>query len=592
MPSPTRRALHQERREALQTAQTSPAHALLAWLQNPVVVFALPLAILLCSPALYNLLSPVGVLSDTESQLQEVASLLDDIYTTLANMSFIPDTAIRRGPHQINSTAIPCKRDPAALRLMEIMPYVDRIEVKEEDDVQRTDWLFGGEFIDYRDPFHLIDGCSPIRTENTWWSTKPTMVALTYWGSGGWNGDRTHVLLYDTRYNAIRVFDGEWWIHFREEARPFPDYYDGSIRSLFRHGVKGPKAVNLEREFVVSDQTFWFDAPWLLRGILDAYRSLTWTPWETSNKEDGWGVDGTIIKELLRKNGWPENFDVDQFNANFIRAQHAPSDRGPATAVYKKIEELDGDRAHDRPGHRSGDIDMARHNIGSFEMQARNTVDEQERWFLLFRAQSQRWLMQRHESDLEAAKKEVQRLCSDGVCVKEEDRILWELHSLEKEYQKRQRASPESTCGWELESIADWAPQTPRYENCVAKRRREAHWLHLAYMQSKAEALEHCANTGCDLIPQLSLEEHARARINELEDEIKRGQAHVPIMYEWLPTLPDHAEKARNFFEMEASAAANELLYLRDKIEWLEQFLADGGDKEFLQRCLDDEGCA
>jgi hypothetical protein len=386
MSSPTRRALHQDRREALQPAQTSPASALLAWLQHPVIVFALPLVILVCGPTLHNCLSPAGVLPVTESRLQEVASLLDDIYTTLANMSFIPETAIKRGPHQINTTAIPCQRDPAVLRLMEIMPYVDRVEVEEEDEVQRTDWLFGGEFIDYRDPFHLIDGCDPIRTENTWWFTKPTAVALTYWGTGGWNGDRTHVLLYDTTYNAIRVFDGETWIRFREATRPPADYYHGSVRSLFRHGAQGPTAVKVERRVANSDHIFWFDAPWLLRGILDAYQSLVWTPWETSNREGGWVVNGTVIKDLLRKNGWPRTFDVDQFNADFLRAQHAPPRRGPATAVYKMIEELDGNRAYHSPGYQSGDIRMARDKIDNFEMQARNTADEQERWYLLFRA--------------------------------------------------------------------------------------------------------------------------------------------------------------------------------------------------------------
>jgi hypothetical protein len=593
MSSPTRRALHQERRAALQTAHTSPANALLAWLQNPAVVFVLPLIILLCGPALYDFLSPSGTLPVIESRLQEVASLMDDIYTTLANMSFIPATAIRRGPHQINTTAIPCKRDPSVLRLMEIMPYVDRLEVQEEDEVQRTDWLFGGEFIDYRNP-DPWESCDPIKADNTWWTIKPTTVALTSWGTGGWNYDRTHVLLYDTMYNAIQVYEGEEWVSSQEEARP-PDDYVESIHSLFRRGTKSPSAVKVEDEWGDNDWVTWFDAPWLLRRILEAYQSLAWTPWETSNREDGWGVNGTVIRELLRKNGWPEKFDPDQFNADFIRAQHAPSGKGAAEAVYKKIEELDGNRAHDLPGYRSGAIDMARHNIGSFEMQARNADDEQERWYPVFRAQSQQWLKQRHEADLEAAKKEAERLCPGGLCVKEEDMILWELYSLEKEYQKKQRASPpESTCEWDLEGIIEWAPPSPRYENCVAKRKREAHWLHLAYTQSKAEAVAHCAKTGCDLNPLPTLEEQARARIKELEAEIKRGQDQAKIMYEWLPTLPEHAEKARRFFEMEASAAANGPFYLRDRIEWFEQVLAEGDEKARLrlQRCLDDEGCA
>jgi hypothetical protein len=410
MSPPTRRGLHQERRAAL--PQPSPPSALLAWLQNPAVIFVLPLIILLSGPTLYNLFSPNTILPVTESQLQEVSSLLDDIYTTLVNMTFIPATAIKRGPHYINNTAIPCKRDPAALRLMEIMPYVDRVEVEEEDEVQRTDWLYGGEFADYRREDLLVEGCDPIKAQNTFWSITPAIVALTSWGTGGWNNDNTHVLLYDIESNAIKVWHGEDWIRFREgDVKRVSQYYEGSITSLFKDGVQIPSAGKLGRDL---DLISWFDAPWLLRRILDAYQTLAWTPWETSNREEGWGINVTIIPELLRKNGWPARFDGDQFNADFIRARHAPSGKGPAEAVYERIEDLEGSTTNDPLGI-GGDINMHKHNIKSYEMQAQNAKDEQERWFLTFRAQSHRWRLQRAEDELIAAKQEAERLCPAAV---------------------------------------------------------------------------------------------------------------------------------------------------------------------------------
>jgi hypothetical protein len=589
MSTPTRRGLHQERRAAL--PQASPPSALLAWLQNPAVVFVLPLIILLSGPTLYNLFSPNTILPVTESQLQEVSSLLDDIYTTLVNMTFIPATAIKRGPHYINNTAIPCKRDPAALRLMEIMPYVDRVEVEEEDEVQRTDWLYGGEFADYRREDLLVEGCDPIKAQNTFWSITPAIVALTSWGTGGWNNDHTHVLLYDIESNAIKVWHGEDWIRFREgDVRRVPQYYEGSITSLFKDGVQIPSAGKLGRDF---DLISWFDAPWLLRRILHAYQTLAWTPWETSNREEGWGVNVTIIPELLRKNGWPAMFDGDQFNADFIRARHAPSGKGPAEAVYERIEDLEGSTTNDPLGI-GGDINMHKHNIKSYEMQAQNAKDEQERWFLTFRAQSHRWRLQRAENELIAAKQEAERLCPHRICVTDEDLILWEFHSLEKEYQKRQRMlPPESTCESDLDGLIEWAPPSDRYGNCITKRRREAHWLHLAYTQSRAEALEHYAKTGRELLSQPSLEEQARVKINELNESIKRDQAHAVVMYDWAPALPEHAEKARMYLEMEASAAANGPWYMRDTIEWIEEILAQGDEKDQLklQRCLDDNQC-
>lgn len=126
-----------------------------------------------------------------EANLQEVAALLDDIYTTLVNMTFIPSTAIKRGPHKINTIAIPCKHTSAVLRLMEIMPYMDNDEVMEKDGVYRTDWLFGGEFVDYRRSDHLEEGCEPLRSDFTWFEGIANTVALTRWGYGGWNSDRT-----------------------------------------------------------------------------------------------------------------------------------------------------------------------------------------------------------------------------------------------------------------------------------------------------------------------------------------------------------------------------------------------------------------
>jgi hypothetical protein len=180
------------------------------------------------------------------------------------------------------------------------------------------------------------------------------------------------------------------------------------------------------------------------------------------------------------------------------------------------------------------------------------------------------------------------------VCVADEDLILWEFHSLEKEYQKRQRMlPPESTCESDLYGLIEWAPPSDRFGNCVTKRRREAHWLHLAYTQSRADALEHCARTGRDLLPQPSLEERARAKIDQLNESIKRDQAHAVIMYDWAPTLPEHAEKARTYLEMEASAAANGPWNMRDTIDWIEEILAQGDQKDQLklQRCLDDYRC-
>jgi hypothetical protein len=199
------------------------------------------------------------------------------------------------------------------------------------------------------------------------------------------------------------------------------------------------------------------------------------------------------------------------------------------------------------------------------------------------------------KEDLLAAKEEVQRLCPDDVCVKPEDQILWEFHSLEASYNKAQRANPpEVTCEWDLAGWKDWAPIPDRQGNCIGKRQREIYWLQLAYSQARAEAEAHCVASGRDLVPQLTLEELVRAQIAHLEFEITCEQSRAEEMYAWLPTLPEHAEKARNAFEMQASAVQNGNADRREKIDGLKEDLAGLDDvkiRERLWKCVDDEGC-
>jgi hypothetical protein len=114
-------------------------------------------------PKLYTWISSEPLRGINDNQLQEVASLMDEIYTTLTNMTFIPETAIKRGPHNINASAFPCNHDQSVLRIMELMPYVDHIEVGEDSidggRTLRTDWLYGGEFVNYRSSYELEDSC-------------------------------------------------------------------------------------------------------------------------------------------------------------------------------------------------------------------------------------------------------------------------------------------------------------------------------------------------------------------------------------------------------------------------------------------------
>lgn len=304
-------------RQQLQQVPKSPPSTR-SWSQHPILVWATILAAFLLTPKLYNLLAPTPILPLQETHLQEVASLMEQIYTSLANMTFIPHTAIQLGPHTINTTLVPCARDPAVLRLLEVMPYVDRLEVMDGDETYRTDWLFGGSFIDYRDPHHLVESCAPLRSAGP--EAESSEIALTRFGTGGWNGDRTWVLLYDSALNIVRVFNGEYFIMLWDEDQPGRYDSDYTGIGIFTHSAEESLSL-MSRDVPNWDESF--NAPTLLRRILDAYQTLKWIPWETSNREGGYGVSTSVIKSLLRKNGWPNVFDPDQFNIDFIRVKHA-----------------------------------------------------------------------------------------------------------------------------------------------------------------------------------------------------------------------------------------------------------------------------
>jgi hypothetical protein len=451
--------------------------------------------------------------------------------------------------------------------------------------VLRTDWLYGGDFVDYRNPHDLTDSCDPLRS---WVGIEPTYLALTSWSQGGWNDDWTNVLVYDTARNAIGVWEGEDWVHYRDEHDPYEHYYDHTGVGLFNHSMGKPLAVLSKGDWECN---IWLDAPTLLKRMLHAYQSLAWTPWETSNREDGWGVHVETIRDLSRRNGWPTTFDPNRFNADFIRAKHASlRRRGSAEAAHRIMEELEGTEESG-----PGGIEGTRQQLKNFETQVKLMHhDEQEHWYWVFRTQEIRWSLSRLEEDLLAAKNEIQRLCPDGMCVKPEDQILWEFHSLEASYNKAQRAKPpEVTCERDLANWKDWAPIPDRQGNCVVNRQREKYWLELAYSQARTEAEAHCAASGSDLVLQLTLEELVHSQIAHHESEITRAQSRAVEMYAWLPTLPEHAEKARNFFERQASAVHNGNAYRRKKIDGYEKDLVGGDDgkgRERLWKCLDDEG--
>ncbi|KAH7067868.1 hypothetical protein FB567DRAFT_252458 [Paraphoma chrysanthemicola] len=555
------------------------------WLQHTLLFFAIPLMTLLAGPAAYNRLAareashPVA-----ESQLLEIAVLMDDIYSTFERMTYLPHAAITRGPHQINTTDVPCKRDPSVLRLMELMPYVNAADLVEPLNHQKAFWIHVSQFVDYRRAYMREENCDPF---NVGYDDGPTTLMLS-----GLN-DRTYSpsfeMLYDTKYNSIRVWDGIRFLSIHDTEMPRAKHDDDSSVALFHHSIKSILAIVCRKDGV--DRKTWFHAPTFLARIRDTYQSLDWTPWETS-KPGGYGVSDATIKSLLRQNGWPDSFNPDQFNADFIRAKHAPSPYGPAQSAHDIVEALEPSDGKGR--YHDDTIKGIQERVQKFEGKIKEAEDYQDRWAHTITLQIARWRLDASHTRLAAAKADIARLCPNATCIDPADMILWEFHNLENAYLTAQRgASIEAACENEQYDTQHYAPPSPkRMITCHSRRRREAKWWERAYTQSRAAALARCAQTGASLIPQSTFDQVAAEKIAELETEIADSHARAAIMDAYFPNIPEDAERARMLFEMEHSAAVNGPWYARERIEWVREQL--GGDEEGrrrMWRCFDDEEC-
>ncbi|KZM28690.1 uncharacterized protein EKO05_0009911 [Ascochyta rabiei] len=528
------------------------------WLQHPVTVFALPLIILLCAPHLYELLLAGADPSYDEARLQNIANLMDNIYTTLANSTFIPHNAIRRGPHQINTTALRCKPHAAVLRLVNILPYVDT------SLVQEPDWIYGGHFMDYRNPDQLAELCDPLRGQSIGWVDylSPSDLALTNWGTGGWNNDRTWVMLYNTERDAIRIFDAEEWVGRHQAQEELGD------------------AMN-DWWFEDMGEYIWDrsdGASHILNAITSNYQSLKWTPWKTSNRENGFGVSPNTIKALLERNGWPDSFNPDQFRIDFIRAKHKPSGKGHAEAVLKRIDDLagsnqavviEGTSTYDSP---KGQIHWTQQRLRRHHEALSMTSDDDECALHEWRIQRIIWDIEDQQHELESARLDVAKLCPNGICVQQEDMILWELFALERTYEEARYTNYTQRCKHRLEVApskdAEWL------EKCTANAASQNSRLTLAYEQSRAEALAHCNRTGCTTLQFPGIRERTNAQIEDLHLEISLAEARINKMHtEHEHKLPANAVSASEEFWRDSALLANGNRYLEAKIEELEQEL-------------------
>lgn len=519
-----------------------------------------------------------------ETQIQEIASLMDNIYTTLADMTYIHYSSIKRGPHNIDFSAVnnitrvipgcrkldtngmrsdecilSIRRNPWMLRLLEVLPYVDPREI--DDDF----WLFGGRFLDYRDASVLRDeNWDPLHVGGEYMS--PGMIALTLWDPVG-----PGALLYEAENNTIRMMNNKWNV-VDLDLIPVSDTKDGR-RALYNH-----------KKFA---QLPSFEAPDFLREIWRRYCELEWIPWETSRSSYYYGVPPETMRDLLRKSGWPDDFDPDHFNVALIRYQYKPSDApflerptlqtpskyGYADRAFKLIEQLEGTFPAE-----GGQIGHIRKLLEENEKQLSSTIDEHGRWMLEWLMQKNKWYLEQFERDLEKAQEEIAALCPTGICVQEDDLILWEYRTLERQYAETQTRLREELHALTSENAPpeDLEMRTNRLE----KRRREIKWIRTAASEAGYEARKHCEETGVTLLPRDTDEERARERIEEFSETIRREEKTLKMMLEWKDRLPLLAFKVKEEIERDSAKISQSIRRLEADIERDERIVANAASQD------------
>lgn len=503
------------------------------WLQHPFIVFALPLIVLLCAPHAYKLLPASTNPSYDEIRLQRIADLMTDIYGTLSNSTYIPFNAVHPGLHHIDTTALPCKPSASVLRLMALLPYVDSALV------DQSDWIYGGAFMDYRNPEHLAELCDPLRGRGIGWTDymAPSDIALTNWGTGGWNNDRTWVMIYNTERDSIRIFDAEDWLH----------------RSL----AQDEFGQEMSASWFEDHGEFMWDRPHgaapMLRAIANNYRSLKWIPWETSNrgapdygiefnKNDAFDLEDDFVRDYMKHNHWPDRFHPWKFRAAVIRAKHNPRGRSFIESLEARISLLLGSQANIEE-------QLAHHHVTPLDIS-----NKSEHWLHRWRTQKLEWKLDDDLAELSLLEDEKEDLCPAGVC-RPIPPALWQHWNLALTYQVIEHDNRTEKCGLKfqvLDSQGQWIygsphdanhiPAISQYWSCVHNYNLHSYNVKLALEASTADVERQCLETLCKPLGVENAWKRAELSINVYKRDIAAAEARKAKILDFLSQIPNNAE--------------------------------------------------
>ena len=293
-----------------------------------------------------------------KAQLDEVATLMLEIYRTLVRTRYLDDAWIQEGPHDIEAL-IPVYRsyglDDSIIYLYSVLPYIDT------GGAAYLDFFQGGRFADFRlekdvelgrDPF-LGDGTSP--------PSYMTPLSLL--------GNHQSVIFYNARRHWIAICDDESlrstdhtrWLPFEApyegpgegpDEGPDEGIDGGANRGEDGEEDDGPgdEQTSEDEEYSEGDEMDGYDdeeeddecseregGVWdemdsrsagdVLRDIIRWFHELVETPGRGDLSCIEWDPD--VVRPLYRKHGWPgPQFDGDAFQVDLARTNASERQSG------------------------------------------------------------------------------------------------------------------------------------------------------------------------------------------------------------------------------------------------------------------------
>ncbi|OCK74231.1 hypothetical protein K432DRAFT_311150 [Lepidopterella palustris CBS 459.81] len=486
------------------------------------------------SPPLSSSISPAHL-----TQLQEVASLMDQIYMTLAKMRYLPASAIKRPPHNINLTLAAEKElDPLVIHLHQILPYVD------SDEADGPDFIFGGEFADFRDADDVAQSRDPFYSG---WETygegkgkwdedggeyiRPWVTPLTMMGN------HQAVIIYDARKNRIWIIDQERW----------------SSSDYALRGVSEGKQVS--KNSMNFDHIPSRPAPEVLKDIIRRYETLEEIP--GGGEHSSGFFEYEAVKALYIKHGWPENFDGDAFCIDMVRLKAQDRSKYLSSEPLRQVETYTNWGIYSEIGKIRLETQIA----------AAKTADE--KYALQWELEKNRLYDVRRTRELEEAKGEAEKLCPRGVCIKDGEAILWELRQLDSELEWK-RNSVDNNRKW-MNSPDNTLERTESFKKSLKKEEVKLGFVEKAYKQCKDEV----ERLGLIPFPPQGDFERARDSVVRQKKTIEQHREFLVVLEAYLRDLSADAVMARMGVEAEIKSTKRGIANLCASIRQHEKFYAD-----------------